>query len=63
MVTPTVRLSRRLGVGGMGSVWLADHQALKTSVVVKFIATERPLKVKPNPGLKTARGGKGAQPQ
>lgn len=40
MVTPTVRLSRRLGVGGMGSVWLADHQALKTSVVVKFIASE-----------------------
>lgn len=40
MVTPTVRLSRRLGVGGMGSVWLADHQSLKTSVVVKFIANE-----------------------
>ena len=40
MVTPTVRLSRRLGVGGMGSVWLADHQALKTNVVVKFISNE-----------------------
>jgi serine/threonine-protein kinase len=40
MVTPNVRLSRPLGVGGMGSVWLADHQALKTNVVVKFIAHE-----------------------
>jgi serine/threonine-protein kinase len=40
MVTPSVRLARRLGVGGMGSVWLADHNTLKTSVVVKFIANE-----------------------
>src|SRR5262245_55092986 len=40
MITQTVRLVRPLGVGGMGSVWLADHLALKTSVVVKFISKE-----------------------
>ncbi len=40
MVTPSVRLVRPLGEGGMGSVWVADHLALRTQVVVKFIATE-----------------------
>lgn len=40
MVTPSVRLVSPLGVGGMGSVWLADHLTLKTHVVVKFIAEE-----------------------
>ena len=34
MVTPTIRLVRALGAGGMGSVWVADHLALKTQVVV-----------------------------
>ncbi len=38
MVTPSVRLVRPLGEGGMGSVWVADHTALRTQVVVKFIA-------------------------
>jgi serine/threonine-protein kinase len=40
LVTPTVRLSRPLGAGGMGSVWVADHLALKTEVVVKFMSKE-----------------------
>jgi serine/threonine-protein kinase len=40
MVTSSVRLARPLGEGGMGSVWVADHLALRTQVVVKFIATE-----------------------
>ena len=37
MVTPSVRLVRELGAGGMGSVWVADHLTLQTQVVVKFI--------------------------
>jgi serine/threonine protein kinase len=37
-ITPTVRLVRQLGQGGMGSVWVADHLALRTQVVVKFMA-------------------------
>ncbi len=37
-VTPTICLKRRLGAGGMGAVWVADHAALKTEVVVKFLA-------------------------
>ncbi|MBL8608605.1 MAG: serine/threonine protein kinase [Myxococcales bacterium] len=40
LVTPNVRLVRPLGAGGMGSVWLADHLALKTQVVVKFMLGE-----------------------
>ena len=40
MVNTSVRLVRPLGAGGMGSVWVADHLALNTQVVVKFIATE-----------------------
>jgi serine/threonine protein kinase len=40
MVTPSVRLERLLGVGGMGSVWVAQHLALDTEVAVKFILPE-----------------------
>jgi serine/threonine-protein kinase len=40
MVTPSVKLVRPLGAGGMGSVWVADHLALRTQVVVKFIAND-----------------------
>ena len=40
MVTPSVKLVRPLGEGGMGAVWVADHAALRTQVVVKFIASE-----------------------
>src|SRR5688572_4584633 len=39
MVTPSVKLVRQLGEGGMGAVWIADHLALRTQVVVKFIAS------------------------
>ncbi len=38
LVTPSIQLVRPLGAGGMGAVWLADHLALRTQVVVKFIA-------------------------
>ncbi|WP_437707277.1 serine/threonine-protein kinase [Sorangium sp. So ce448] len=38
-VTDTLRLARPLGQGAMGSVWVADHLALKTQVAVKFIST------------------------
>ena len=37
MVTPNVRLTRPLNEGGMGTVWVAEHLALRTDVVVKFI--------------------------
>jgi serine/threonine protein kinase len=36
-ITPSIRLVRELGAGGMGSVWLADHLSLQTQVVVKFM--------------------------
>ncbi|WP_437662363.1 serine/threonine-protein kinase [Sorangium sp. So ce1182] len=37
-VTDTLRLSRPLGQGAMGSVWVADHLTLRTQVAVKFIS-------------------------
>ena len=40
MVTSNVRLVRPLGEGGMGSVWVAEHQSLRTNVVVKFMAED-----------------------
>lgn len=42
-VTPSIRLQRLLGQGGMGSVWIADHLRLHTQVVVKFMAAEHAL--------------------
>ncbi len=36
-ITKGVSLLEPLGSGGMGAVWLADHQGLKTRVVVKFM--------------------------
>lgn len=39
-VTPTLRLRRLLGKGGMGSVWLADQLALQAQVAVKFLSPE-----------------------
>ena len=40
LITPTIRLKRQLGKGGMGTVWLADHLRLKAQVVVKFLADD-----------------------
>lgn len=40
LVTNNIRLLRPLGAGGMGAVWLAEHLALHTQVVVKFISDE-----------------------
>ncbi len=37
-VTPTIKLVRLLGKGGMGAVWAAEHQALGTLVAVKLMA-------------------------
>jgi eukaryotic-like serine/threonine-protein kinase len=39
MVTPSVKLLRPIGEGGMGAVWVAEHLSLRTHVVVKFIAS------------------------
>jgi serine/threonine protein kinase len=36
-ITPSIQLVRELGSGGMGSVWVAEHAALQTQVVVKFM--------------------------
>lgn len=38
MVSQNVRLTRPLGEGAMGSVWVADHLTLETEVAVKFIS-------------------------
>ncbi len=40
LVNPKLRLVRQLGSGGMGAVWLADHLALSTQVVVKFVSAK-----------------------
>lgn len=37
MVTSSIRLVKEIGAGGMGSIWVADHLALQTQVVVKFM--------------------------
>jgi serine/threonine-protein kinase len=43
LVTPSIRLVRLLGQGGMGSVWIGEHLRLRTQVVVKFMAAEYAL--------------------
>jgi serine/threonine-protein kinase len=37
-ITPDLVLLRRLGSGGMATVWLARHQRLQAEVVVKFLS-------------------------
>ncbi|MBW2529295.1 MAG: serine/threonine protein kinase, partial [Deltaproteobacteria bacterium] len=39
-VTDKVRLISMMREGSMGQVWLAEHESLKTKVVVKFIAED-----------------------
>ncbi|NUQ79363.1 MAG: protein kinase, partial [Polyangiaceae bacterium] len=39
LISKHVQLVRMLGRGGMGSVWIADHLALKTQVAVKFMSS------------------------
>src|SRR5690349_473014 len=39
-VGSNIRLIALLGAGGMGNVWLADHDGLETQVAVKFMSSE-----------------------
>jgi serine/threonine-protein kinase len=39
VVAPGIRLVKRLRMGGMGSLWLAQHDKLATEVVVKFLSS------------------------
>jgi serine/threonine-protein kinase len=38
LVTPSLELKRRIGVGGMGEVWVAFHRTLRKEVAVKLMA-------------------------
>lgn len=38
MLTPTIRLVRELGAGGMGSVWIGQHLTLHCEVAIKFMS-------------------------
>ncbi len=38
LVTPKLRLDRKIAEGGMGVVWLAEHLALERKVALKFLS-------------------------
>jgi serine/threonine-protein kinase len=38
LVTPSLELTRRIGAGGMGTVWVAFHRGLRKEVAVKLMA-------------------------
>ena len=40
LITPTLRLIRPLGEGGMGAVWVAEHLGLHANVVIKFMSPD-----------------------
>jgi serine/threonine-protein kinase len=40
IIPGNIRLESLLGMGGMGSVWIAEHLGLKTRVAVKFMSPE-----------------------
>ena len=40
MIGESLRLSRLLGRGAMGSVWVAEHTGLRSQVAVKFMAQD-----------------------
>src|SRR5262245_61314828 len=39
-VTRELVLVRRLGAGGMGTIWVAQHRRLDAEVVIKFLSEE-----------------------
>ena len=51
---PKYRVLRRLGSGGMGTVWLAEHTVMKRPVAVKVIRPE--LLTRPGAAVKTDPG-------